>query len=124
MTSSTKLKLLIAGATPRYWRTRECPNGGLLLLRGQESDKSGHAQTHLQIVPKEDAEFICYLANHADDIVALIDAAEPALRYIEHVGANHVMRGEPHPQEKIVTDLQAALTDLNKDTRDGEGSED
>src|SRR5690348_7469879 len=40
---------------------------------------------------------------------ALREAAEPALRYIQHVGANHTERGEPHPQRWIVDKLTAAL---------------
>ena len=31
-----------------------------------------------------------------------------ALRYIQHVGANHTMRGKPHPQQWIVDGLLAA----------------
>jgi hypothetical protein len=31
---------------------------------------------------------------------------DAALNYIRHVGANHVMRGEPHPQQWIVDGLE------------------
>lgn len=34
-----------------------------------------------------------------------------ALNYICHVGANHVMRGQPHPQQWLVDGLEAALKD-------------
>lgn len=34
---------------------------------------------------------------------------EGALRYIEHVGANHTMRGEPHPQQWLVDGLRIIL---------------
>lgn len=34
---------------------------------------------------------------------------ESALRYIQHVGANHVMRGEAHPQQWIVDGLERIL---------------
>lgn len=39
----------------------------------------------------------------------LLDAAKPALNYIEHVGANWTERGEPHPQQWIVDRLRAAI---------------
>jgi hypothetical protein len=32
-----------------------------------------------------------------------------ALAYIKHVGANHTMRGEPHPQQWLVDKLEANL---------------
>ena len=31
---------------------------------------------------------------------------DAALNYIRHVGANHVMRGDPHPQQWIVDGLE------------------
>ena len=34
---------------------------------------------------------------------------QDALNYIRHVGANHVMRGQPHPQQWIVDELEAVL---------------
>lgn len=34
-----------------------------------------------------------------------------ALAYINHVGANHTMRGEPHPQQWLVDKLQANLSE-------------
>ena len=44
---------------------------------------------------------------------AVLEAVEPALRYIQHVGANAVMRGEPHPQQWIVDKLEALLKSNN-----------
>lgn len=35
-----------------------------------------------------------------------------ALAYINHVGANHTMRGNPHPQEWLVKDLEAAIASM------------
>ena len=37
------------------------------------------------------------------------EAIEPALRYIQHVGANAVMRGQPHPQQWIVDALESVM---------------
>jgi hypothetical protein len=45
----------MSGHTPGPWDTQECSNGGLVLLRGKYGK---HAQSHLQIVPKEDARLI------------------------------------------------------------------
>ena len=39
----------------------------------------------------------------------LFEVLAPALNYINHVGANYVMRGQPHPQQKIIDALKAAL---------------
>lgn len=33
-----------------------------------------------------------------------------ALNYVKHIGAGHIMRGEPHPQQHIVDWLTDALT--------------
>lgn len=38
------------------------------------------------------------------------ETIEAALRYIQHVGANHVMRGEAHPQQWIVDGLERILS--------------
>lgn len=43
------------------------------------------------------------------DLAMAREAMEPALRYIQHVGANHTMRGEAHPQQRIVDLLTRAL---------------
>jgi len=59
-----------------------------------------------QLISESDGK----LAAAREQLVVARAAMEPALRYIEHIGANHVMRGEPHPQQKIVDDLRAALT--------------
>ena len=40
---------------------------------------------------------------------------QAALNYIQHVGANHVMRGEPHPQQWIVDGLLAAAPSPNEE---------
>lgn len=47
------------GFTPGPWETQESPSGGLLLIRGNHSDRfKRHPQTHLQIVPEADARLI------------------------------------------------------------------
>jgi hypothetical protein len=34
---------------------------------------------------------------------------DSALNYVKHLGANHTMRGKPHPQQWIVDGLEALL---------------
>lgn len=43
-----------------------------------------------------------------DLVVLPREIYEGALNYIRHVGANHVMRGEPHPQAWLVDGLEQA----------------
>ena|SRR3990167_774527 len=43
---------------------------------------------------------------------AIIEALESALRYIQHVGANHIMCGQPHPQQWIVDKLEEVIRAL------------
>lgn len=38
---------------------------------------------------------------------------EAALNYIKHVGANHTMRGQEHPQAWLVRDLEGAIAFLD-----------
>lgn len=38
----------------------------------------------------------------------LFDTLDSALAYINHVGANHTMRGQPHPQQWLVENLESA----------------
>lgn len=44
------------------------------------------------------------------EVVVLVpaDTFQAALNYIRHVGANAVMRGQPHPQQWIVDGLELA----------------
>lgn len=57
--------------TPGPWHLQDCPAGGKLLLRGTEGKR--HLQSHLQIVPTEDAILI---ASAPDLLQTLRDIAE------------------------------------------------
>ena len=43
--------------TPGPWRVSPCSNGGLILIRA-DGKHGAHPQTHLQILPEEDAKLI------------------------------------------------------------------
>lgn len=45
-----------------------------------------------------------------DDDKQQREILEAALNYIKHIGANHTMRGEPHPQQWIVDGLERVLS--------------
>ena len=45
----------------------------------------------------------------AERVVVPRERLQAALNYIKHVGANTIMRGEPHPQQQIVDWLDAAM---------------
>lgn len=47
--------------------------------------------------------------HHTAELAKYKEAMRDALAYIKHVGANHTMRGEPHPQQWIVDKLEALL---------------
>ena len=47
--------------------------------------------------------------ERAAQIEFIAKTLDDALRYIQHVGANHVMRGQPHPQQWLVENLQSAI---------------
>ena len=47
------------------WTLEECANGGMILRRHSKH----HPQSHLQIVPKEDAYFILKAVNNHDFLV-------------------------------------------------------
>lgn len=44
--------------SPAPWTLEECSNGGLILRRGNAQGKTYHPQSHLQIVPEDDARLI------------------------------------------------------------------
>jgi hypothetical protein len=48
------------------------------------------------------------------DAMLISEALRAALNYINHVGANHTMRGQPHPQAWLVDKLEAAIQADNK----------
>lgn len=56
--------------TPGPWTLKPCSNGGMILVRG-DGTAQGHVQSHLQIVPNEDARLI---AAAPDMLAALQDA--------------------------------------------------
>lgn len=71
------LEAIEKAATEGPWETRPASGGGLVLLRGgPDYTRSRHLQTHVQIVPEEDADFI---AEARTVVPALIGAARWAL---------------------------------------------
>ena len=63
------------------WTLRDCGNGGKILIRGG-SIHGAHPQTHVQILPVEDA----YLMASAPE---LLEALTESLRWIAKVAADH-----------------------------------
>lgn len=61
------------------WTLKPCSNGGMLLIRGDEkaSISERHIQSHLQILPSEDA----YLIAAAPDLLAALKAIAGLKRY-------------------------------------------
>lgn len=58
--------------TPGPWSLQECSNGGALLIRGLYGK---HQQSHLQIVPIEDARLIAA----APELLEALKAVMPSL---------------------------------------------
>lgn len=71
MTDATTDELLALArkATSGEWRIQDCPAGGKLLLRGGDTLATRHPQSHLQIVPVDDAAYIA--AAHPAAIIAM-----------------------------------------------------
>ena len=61
--SIEKLTELLTKITPADWSTSECSNGGLLLLRPPFDGQRYAIQSHVQILPYQDAEFIALSRN-------------------------------------------------------------
>jgi hypothetical protein len=78
-------------ATQGPWTTSETSSGGRILKRGKEEPvKERHPQSHLQIVPAEDADFVAALVNAWPQIVAereqdkaRIQELEQSVMYLE-----------------------------------------
>jgi hypothetical protein len=85
------LKALGEKATQGPWATADTSSGGRILKRGKENPVSErHPQSHLQIVPAEDADFIVELVNAWPQIVAereqdkaRIQELEQSVMYLE-----------------------------------------
>ena len=60
--------------SPLPWRLIENSAGGATLVRGN-GDWRAHAQSHLQIVPREDAEFIVRAVNAHEELLAALKQA-------------------------------------------------
>lgn len=63
--------------TPGPWTLRECSNGGMLLIRGEQLGRHSHVQSMLQILPSEDARLIAA----APELLAALKTAVKALDY-------------------------------------------
>ncbi len=72
-----KIEAAAAKATPGPWTTTDCSNGGALLMRGGPK----FIQTHLQIVPIEDAAYIA-LCDPAT-VAALVRIAKAAIAVVD-----------------------------------------
>ena len=70
-----EIEAAAAKATPGPWTTTNCSNGGALLMRGGPK----FIQTHLQIVPIEDAAYIALCDPQA--VAALCRVARAAVNY-------------------------------------------
>lgn len=75
MTDIDRIKELLPTVSPAPWDTGECSNGGLLLRRPPFDGQRHAMQSHLQVIPHQDAEFIALCRNN---IAALIEAIEKA----------------------------------------------
>lgn len=67
--------------TPGPWKLDPCSNGGLILRRGEAIRGDRHPQSHLQIVPVEDA----YLIAAAPELLAALKEAKEII---------HLMHGD------------------------------
>ena len=56
--------------------------------------------------PETEAPNVSATPNRNDAVQVPLMVFNAALNYIRHVGANHTMRGEPHPQQWIVDGLE------------------
>lgn len=61
----------MAAHTPGPWTLNGCSNGGAILRRGEALGERTHIQSHLQILPVEDAQLIAA----APDLLAAARAA-------------------------------------------------
>ena len=81
-----------------------------------EKTSSERAVAMSQFASKADYEAATLPALVREESVTLPKPVyQAALNYIQHVGANHVMRGEPHPQQWIVDGLLAVAPSLNEE---------
>lgn len=64
--------------TPGPWGLQESPDGGMILIRGNDADRmKRHPQTHLQIVPVDDAKLIAAAPELLDELQHLVRLLEP-----------------------------------------------
>lgn len=76
-------------ATKGPWETTGCSHGGRILLRGSGAvaRQDWHPQTHLQVVPTEDAELIAHAPSWLAalcEALEKMDAPEPARPELGH----------------------------------------
>lgn len=100
MTFAAKLKLLIAGATPGPWI--HVARDNLIYSQGHKRVIICVSKEVSQQERDDNSAFVTYLANHAADIVALVEAAAKVNSLDIYYPAHERLR--------------AALTALNKDT--------
>jgi hypothetical protein len=73
-----------AKATQGAWTTADTSSGGRILKRGKENPVSErHPQSHLQIVPAEDADFVAALVNAWPEIVADREKDQERIKELE-----------------------------------------
>lgn len=75
MTTSTELRRIVGAMTERPWfQDSESPTSGFRYVH--VGDANGPGQTVAQWTLPQDATAIAALANHADALVALVEAVE------------------------------------------------
>ena len=101
----TTLKSALKKATAGEWRTQNCQSGGRLLLRDTQM------QSHLQIVPAEDAAFIALVHNQLPALIAAYERQREllyaALPFVESQNLAEGMfdgfgKRKPRPSDAIL----------------------
>jgi len=65
----TRLRELLTKITQGEWTTGNCSNGGVLLQRQPQEGQYRAIQSHVQILPSQDAEFIVLCRNSIQEIL-------------------------------------------------------
>ena len=71
-----RLKVLMAVISPEGWTNGECSNGGLLLQRPPFEGQRFAIQSHVQILPHQDAEFIVLARNSIAGLLGEVERLE------------------------------------------------
>lgn len=98
--TSAELRRIVGAMTERPWRAYRHGSMGpehFVLEIGDQSEFQNY-----EILPEDDATAVAILANHADALVALVEACEVAGRHLDlspavqdALDAVHAVRGTP-----------------------------